>query len=62
MDTPLQKLEIKINISDGLVCYTFYQNGVQIMDWNDLTKLEQYKICDALAQGYELFSRSFKKD
>ena len=54
-------MEIKITFSgDNTGCQ--FIEGDKNLDYGDLSREEQIKVCSALAGGYNLFSRVIKEE
>ena len=54
-------MEIKITFSGDIVEFEFLENG-KTLDYSDMSREEQVKICNAFAGGYNLFSRFIKEE
>ena len=53
-------MEIKITLDDDLAGYTFTE-GKKIVFFENLTRQQQVKICNAFSQGYNLFVQHIKE-
>ena len=53
-------MEIKITLDDDLAGYTFTE-GKETVFFENLTRQQQVKICNAFAQGYNLFVQHIKE-
>ena len=53
-------MEIKITLDDDLAGYTFTE-GKKTVFFENLTRQQQVKICNAFAQGYNLFVKYIKE-
>lgn len=53
-------MDIKISLEDDLAGYEFTEDGKTVM-YEDMTKQQQIKVCNALAQGYNLFAKFIKE-
>ena len=54
-------MKIIIEIEDGLVGYQF-KNGKNKIKFEDLSRVEQIRILNSFANGYELFISCIKED
>ena len=52
-------MEIKITLDDDLAGYTFTE-GKKTVFFENLTRQQQIHICNAFAQGYNLFVKHIK--
>ena len=53
-------MEIKITFANNNVGYEFKEDGKTVF-FENLTRQQQIKICNALAQGYNLFVQHIKE-
>ena len=53
-------MEIKITLDDDLAGYQF-KEGKKTVFFENLTHQQQVKICNAFAQGYNLFVQHIKE-
>ena len=51
-----------IEIDDGLVAYQFKDDNDNVVLFEDLSRLEQIRILNGFANGYELFIKVLKED
>ena len=54
-------MRISIDIDNGLVGYVF-KDGRKIVKFEDLSRQEQIHICNAFANGYNLFVKAIKQE
>ena len=54
-------MKVTIEI-DGLVGYQFHDGNDNIVHFEDLSRIEQIRILNSFANGYELFIQALKKD
>lgn len=54
-------MEIKITFSGNNTGFELIE-GEKNLDYGDLSREEQVKICNALVDGYNLFSRFIKEE
>ena len=53
-------MNIKISLEDDLAGYIFTEGKKKIM-YEDMTREQQIKVCNAFAQGYNLFVKFIKE-
>ena len=53
-------MNIKISVEDDLAGYEFTEGEKKIM-YEDMTREQQIKVCNAFAQGYNLFVKFIKE-
>ena len=55
-------IKVIIELDDGLLCCELKRGRKTIKVFNDCTRLEQIRICNALASYYKLFSKCIKEE
>ena len=55
-------MKVTIEISGGLAGYQFYDDNDNVVLFEDLSRLEQIRILNGFANGYELFIKALKED
>ena len=55
-------MKITIEINDGLAGYQFHDDNDNVVLFEDLSRLEQIRILNSFANGYELFVQVLKED
>lgn len=53
-------MNIKISLEDDLARYVFTEGKKKIM-YKDMTREQQIKVCNAFAQGYNLYAKFIKE-
>ncbi len=54
-------MRISIDIDNGLIGYVF-KEGRRIVMFEDVSRQEQIRICNAFANGYNLFVKAIKQE
>ena len=55
-------MKIEIEISGGLAGYQFHDDNDNVVLFEDLSRIEQIRILNSFANGYELFINALKED
>ena len=55
-------MKVTIEISGGLAGYQFHDDNDNVVLFEDLSRLEQIRILNGFANGYELFIKVLKED
>ena len=55
-------MKVTIEISDGLAGYQFHDDNDNVVMFEDLSRIEQIRILNGFANGYELFIKALKED
>ena len=55
-------MKIEIEIKDGLVGYQFKDDNDNVVQFENLSRVEQIRILNSFASGYELFINALKED
>lgn len=55
-------MKVEIEFKDGLAGYGLLDDKGNYLVWENLSRLDQIRICNSLAQGYNLFSRCIKNE
>ena len=55
-------MKIDMEIKDGLVGYQFKDDNDNAVQFENLSRVEQIRILNSFANGYELFIKALKED
>ena len=55
-------MTVKIEFSDDLAGYSFQDENGENTQFEDLTKVQQIRILNAFANGYNLFVKALKEE
>ena len=55
-------MKVTIEISGGLAGYQFHDDNDNVVMFEDLSRIEQIRILNGFANGYELFIKALKEN
>lgn len=55
-------MKIEIEIKDGLAGFQFKDDNDNVVQFENLSRVEQIRILNSFVNGYELFIRCLKKE
>ena len=55
-------MKVTIEINDGLAGYQFTKGNDNVVQFEDMSRVEQIRILNSFANGYELFINALKKE
>ena len=55
-------MKITIEIKDGLAGYQFKDDNNKVVQFENLSRVEQIRILNSFANGYELFIKCLKEE